>query len=126
MRGLRGSSGEESGLVPAVRRFATKFAETTCLNVHVDAAHDLKVNDRLAAELFQMVAEGLSNIRRHTHATQATIKMLNEGTALCCVLRTMFRKQHHRCRLRHSRSRNEPQRSVAAHALSRIAVQPLW
>jgi signal transduction histidine kinase len=46
--------------------------------VHVEAKTALPVHDRLAAEVFQMVAEGLSNVRRHTRSAQATV------TLTCC------------------------------------------
>jgi signal transduction histidine kinase len=36
---------------------------------------ELNVNDRLAAEVFQLVNEGLSNVRRHTNAKQAIIRL---------------------------------------------------
>ena len=80
--GLRGSGGRESNLVPAIRRFATKFANATGINVFVEANPDMHINDRLAAEVFQMVAEGLSNIRRHTRATQARIALLRQSDHL--------------------------------------------
>jgi signal transduction histidine kinase len=80
--GLRGSGGRESNLVPAIRRFVTKFANATGINVFVEANPDMHINDRLAAEVFQMVAEGLSNIRRHTHATQARIALLRQSDHL--------------------------------------------
>ncbi len=73
MHGLASSGEHENILVPSVRRFAATFAETTGIAVQVQAAGDLRLNDRLAAEVFQMVTEGLSNIRRHTHAMQANI-----------------------------------------------------
>lgn len=73
VHGLRGSGGRESNLVPSVKRFAAKFANATGINVNIEAKPDMHFNDRLAAEVFQMVAEGLSNIRRHTRATNANI-----------------------------------------------------
>jgi len=73
MLGLKISGEHENILVPSVRRFAATFAETTGIAVQVEAAGDMRMNDRLAAEVFQMVTEGLSNIRRHTHAMQANI-----------------------------------------------------
>lgn len=73
VHGLRGSGGRESNLVPSVKRFAAKFASATGINVSIEAKPDMHFNDRLAAEVFQMVAEGLSNIRRHTRATSANI-----------------------------------------------------
>lgn len=58
-------------LTPAIRRFASRFTEATGIDVNVEAPDDIRINDRLAAELFQMITEGLSNIRRHTHARTA-------------------------------------------------------
>jgi signal transduction histidine kinase len=83
MGALRENGARESGLlpgglVPAVHRFANKFAEATGIAVHVEAETPLPVHDRLAAEVFQMVAEGLSNVRRHTRSAQATV------TLSCC------------------------------------------
>lgn len=75
---LRDGGESEGGLLPAVNRFAGKFSEATGIAVHVEAGADLCVNDRLAAELFQMVAEGLSNVRRHTSSLRATV-----GLARC-------------------------------------------
>lgn len=66
MGGLKEGGESENGLLSAVRRFAGKFTEATGIAVHIRAETDLRVNDRLAAEVFQMVVEGLSNIRRHT------------------------------------------------------------
>jgi signal transduction histidine kinase len=73
VHGLKSSAERDSSLVPAIRRFGAKFAEATGINVQVEASADMRGNDRLAAEVFQMIAEGLSNIRRHTHATRASV-----------------------------------------------------
>lgn len=59
-------------LVPAVRRFAAEYTEATGIKVNIQAADNLVVSDRLGAELLQMIAEALSNIRRHTEAREAT------------------------------------------------------
>jgi signal transduction histidine kinase len=76
--GARDSGLLPGGLLPAVQRFTKKFAEATGIAVHVEAKTALPVHDRLAAEVFQMVAEGLSNVRRHTRSVQATV------TLTCC------------------------------------------
>jgi len=73
MDGLKESGERKAGLVPLVQRYATQFAQTTGIVVDVKAEASLRVNDRLAAEVFQMVAEGLSNVRRHTRSTWASI-----------------------------------------------------
>jgi signal transduction histidine kinase len=43
--------------------------------VTVNADSELKVSERMATEVYQLVAEGLSNILRHTTAKQATINL---------------------------------------------------
>jgi signal transduction histidine kinase len=68
--------GEESGgLLPAMRRFAAKFTDATGIAVEIETEGDLRASDRLATEAFQMTAEGLSNVRRHTQATRATVRL---------------------------------------------------
>jgi signal transduction histidine kinase len=82
MGGLQHSSGQAGSLLLAMRRFADKFAEATGIAVHLKTQTDRQISDRLAAEVFQMVAEGLSNIRRHTRSTQATIGLTCQSGSL--------------------------------------------
>jgi signal transduction histidine kinase len=79
---LPGAGSRQSVLVAAVRRFVATFTEATHIAVQVDAASELYINDRLAAEVFHMVVEGLSNIRRHTHATRAAIGLASQDDRL--------------------------------------------
>jgi signal transduction histidine kinase len=72
----------EESLVPSIRRFAEKFTIATGITISINTAPDLAINDRLAAELFQMVAEALSNIRRHTQATHAEISLTRHGNTV--------------------------------------------
>ena len=65
-----------------VRRFASRFSEVTGIAVDVQAEEDLVVEDRLAAEAFQMVAEGLSNVRRHTQSPLARVALALRNGAL--------------------------------------------
>jgi signal transduction histidine kinase len=76
-------SGEhESVLLAAVRRFIATFTEATHIAVRIEAAADLYINDRLAAEVYQMIVEGLSNIRRHTRAAFASIELARQNDYL--------------------------------------------
>ncbi|HJQ71171.1 MAG TPA: histidine kinase [Blastocatellia bacterium] len=75
VRGLSESGEHESSLMTSVRRFAEKFAEATGIAVRVEAEQEIRVNDRLAAEAFHLIAEALSNIRRHTHAREAVVRV---------------------------------------------------
>jgi signal transduction histidine kinase len=79
VRGLKGINEHEGSLLPSVQRFAAKFADATGITVRVEAEGDMILSDRLAAEAFQMVAEGLSNIRRHTHAGEAFVGLSCAG-----------------------------------------------
>ena len=78
--GLRRGESPREIFLPAVRRFASKFSEATGLNVEIEGRDDLPIYDRLAAELFQMIEEGLSNVRRHSTSSYAKLHIaINEG-----------------------------------------------
>ncbi|HJP92982.1 MAG TPA: histidine kinase [Pyrinomonadaceae bacterium] len=66
-------------LVSSVQGHARKLGEFYGISVEVDAAADMNVNDRLAAEVFQIVREGLSNIKRHTASATARISMASSN-----------------------------------------------
>ena len=70
---LRDAGDSGDSLMSAVRRFALKFTQATNIVVQVRADTDIQVDDRLRSELFQMIVEGLSNIRRHTQSERAFI-----------------------------------------------------
>jgi signal transduction histidine kinase len=75
VQGLKSSGEAEGDLLPSLRRFAARFAAATGIEVQIQAQDVVHINHRLAAEVFQMVAEGLSNVRRHTHAPRATVNL---------------------------------------------------
>ena len=77
--GLRAGEERRDVLLPAIERFVTRFASVTGINVDVKARGKVEVNDRLAAELFQIVAEGLSNVRRHALCNEARVEIACEG-----------------------------------------------
>jgi signal transduction histidine kinase len=74
-----GEEGHGNVLVPALRRFASTFAQATGIDVEITAPEDFRVNDRLATEIFHLVAEGLSNIRRHTNAQRAEAELIYQN-----------------------------------------------
>jgi signal transduction histidine kinase len=69
--GLKAGEERMDVLLPAIERYAERFSLVTGIVVDVEAHGKVKVNDRLAAELFQIVAEGLSNVRRHAFCRDA-------------------------------------------------------
>ena len=62
-------------LLSLVQHFAERFPKTTGIAVHVEAKTPMSVPDRLTAQACQIIAEGMSNVRRHTTSTRAIISM---------------------------------------------------
>jgi signal transduction histidine kinase len=77
IHGLSRPRGHEGNLLPAVRRFAEKFTKATGIEVEIQTSEEIRITDRLAAEFFQIIVEGLSNIRRHTHSPKASIEFIS-------------------------------------------------
>lgn len=80
--GLRAGEERTDVLLPAIERFAERFSLVTGIKVDVEARGKVKVNDRLAAELFQIVAEGLSNVRRHAFCRDARVEISCKNSSL--------------------------------------------
>jgi signal transduction histidine kinase len=77
--GLQAGEERRDVLLPAIQRFVTRFASVTGIKVDVKAAGKIQINDRLAAELFQIVTEGLSNVRRHALCDEARVELTCEA-----------------------------------------------
>jgi signal transduction histidine kinase len=80
--GLKAGEERMDVLLPAIERYAERFSLVTGINVDVESHGKVKVNDRLAAELFQIVAEGLSNVRRHAFCRDARVEIMCKETSL--------------------------------------------
>jgi signal transduction histidine kinase len=80
---LKNSDAYATSLTDAIRRFARSFERGTGIHVDVvDNSCGLTMNDRLAAEVFQMTAEALSNVHRHTQSRGAEVKVLLANNSL--------------------------------------------
>ncbi len=84
-QGLKESDLRE-GFLPAVRRFASQFSDNYNLEVQVVSEGEIIIKDRLAAELIQIVQEGLSNIRKHTSATTSKISVERVNGSLALTI----------------------------------------
>jgi len=86
--GLRGMPGRGGALLSsAVRRQASRFGQLFGIHVEVEVEGDMPVSRRIAGEMFHIVAEGLSNIRRHTQARHAWISLSSAGESLVLAIR---------------------------------------
>lgn len=81
---LKGEKGEVEGsaLILAIKQQAAKFQEFHNINIKVEASAGFRLDDRLAAEAFQIVSEGLSNIKRHAKAEKGVIRLYQEAGIL--------------------------------------------
>ena len=79
VRDLKDGPSEAYEFLTAVRRFVNKFEESSGISVLLNVEGEVRINDRLAAETFQMVAEGLSNVRRHTKSASAVLGIKCRG-----------------------------------------------
>mgnify|MGYP001452859591 CR=1 FL=1 len=83
--GMRnGTRGADNALLPALRRQAKRFTELFGLEVDVHGEGTVGVNRRIAATIFPMVGEALTNVRRHTAATRAEIH-ITENAGACVI-----------------------------------------
>jgi len=69
-------------LVTAVKRQADRLERFYGIRVEVKGAMSPRLDGRLAAQAFQIIAEGLSNILRHTRSRSAHVTILCEDSNL--------------------------------------------
>ncbi len=69
---------DEIGLVKALAIYCDEFSEHSGIKVDFQTAGINKLNfdSNTEIHLYRLVQEGLNNIRKHAHATRATIKMV--------------------------------------------------
>ena len=81
--GLKQSRSGDTRIADSIRRFASKFENATGIHVKVtDQTEGFVGNDRLTSEMFQMAAEALSNVHRHTQARSARVSLSLEGNVI--------------------------------------------
>lgn len=84
---LRPAVLDDFGLVPALERLTASFGEHTGLNV---TFHSTIGEERLPGEvetaLFRLVQESLTNVVKHSHATNVSIVLTRKGDAVAVVV----------------------------------------
>jgi signal transduction histidine kinase len=73
VRGLRAPEGGGAGLAGALRGFCRRFSDAT--GIHVEVSADDVAGDRMADDVLLLVGEALSNVRRHTTASRAEVRV---------------------------------------------------
>jgi signal transduction histidine kinase len=70
-----GSRQTEPILLSALNQQAAQVREFYGIDITISMESELKVSDRLATEVLQLVREGLSNICKHTLAQRGSVKV---------------------------------------------------
>jgi signal transduction histidine kinase len=117
VRGLRAGEEKMGALLPAIERYAQRFSVVTGIKVDVEALGNVKVNDRLAAELFQIVAEGLSNVRRHAFCRDARVEISCKDSSLLLQIKN----SRPRANPESERDGNESARTFRPHSIAERA-----
>ncbi len=87
--GLRSPIRPEVGLVGAIEEYAGRFAEASKLAVKVEASDDARALDLapdVEAQVFRIVQESLTNVRKHAAAGRAELVVGLEDDALVVTL----------------------------------------
>lgn len=72
---FRSGGGDELQFTAVLRQQAAQVKAIYGVDIALSADPDLHINDRMKAEVLQIVREGLSNICRHTQAQQGLLKL---------------------------------------------------
>ncbi len=73
---------DERGLVPAVAGMVERFSQETGINVYFhNECWKLNLTPLQESQIFHIVKEALSNIRKHSHACNARILLTNDSRA---------------------------------------------
>jgi signal transduction histidine kinase len=79
---FRNGRQQEPELLIALRRQLGQIRAFYDVDVRLDAAGAPVILDRMAAEVFQIVAEGVNNICKHTHARNAVVRFHDDAGQL--------------------------------------------
>ncbi len=90
IHGLRASRLLESGLAPAIQNYIEQFMELC--NIPVSFTYDpfldqMRPEPEVEVQALRIVQEALSNVRKHAHATKASVEMRLQEGLLVLVIR---------------------------------------
>jgi signal transduction histidine kinase len=86
--GLRPSTLDDSGIVPAVRWQASELSRRTCIPVELQIEGDFEgIEDEGRTSLYRVVQEALTNCARHAQATTIQITMQGNKESVCLSIR---------------------------------------
>ena len=83
--GLRASSAQPGQLIPSLRDYLSYYSEMAGVPVSLSAAGEveaLRLPATIEIQLMRVIQEALSNVRKHAHATKATVSFQRTADGL--------------------------------------------
>jgi signal transduction histidine kinase len=84
---LRPGALDDLGLAAALRWQARVFMERTGIAVHIEAPEDIAIPDERATAAFRICQEALTNVSRHSGASEVRVELTERDHDLCLVIR---------------------------------------
>lgn len=84
--GLRVAAQPNKGLIPLLREYLELYRDMSGLNTitHISSAvEDLEISSTGEVQLLRIVQEALTNVRKHSGATEVTLNLEHVGDRLC-------------------------------------------
>jgi signal transduction histidine kinase len=104
--------GDSGSLLEAAQHQANRFGGLYGMDVELNVSPpDLRLNDRLTAEVMQIVGESLSNIGRHTDSRRATVNLSRRGQRFLAQI------------VNHGGNSDTPWRSFRPESITQRAIQ---
>ena len=85
-RGLRPSTLDDLGLIPALRRYAEELADANHLDVRIADGALPRLRPELETAIYRMVQEALTNVARHAAARHASVTLGESGDTLRVII----------------------------------------
>jgi two-component system nitrate/nitrite sensor histidine kinase NarX len=86
--GLRESTSVDRGLVESLRAYLEKYSHQSGVKAHLETSLDVdpSLGPGTEIQLIRVIQEALTNVRKHSGASSAVVRMSNGGEALTIVV----------------------------------------
>ena len=86
--GLRGSNRTERGLLDNLRAYLVKYSQQCEIATSLDSDldHDLALSPRCEVQVIRVIQEALTNVRKHSGATSAIVRITESDSATTFVV----------------------------------------
>jgi len=86
--GLRESSRTERGLLDSLRAYLAKYSHQCDIetSLHSDLDHELTLSPRCEVQVIRVIQEALTNVRKHSGAVSAVVRIAESGSATTFVV----------------------------------------